>query len=86
MNRGESDTVVEKNRRTFFTQAAAGLGLLALAPGIRLIDLAVGKNDEKAVTGAVRQQPIDELLRLGRSRLDRLDRHRVQRAKFRRGK
>ena len=30
------------------------MGLLALAPGVRLIDLAVGKKDENAVTGAVR--------------------------------
>jgi molybdopterin-containing oxidoreductase family iron-sulfur binding subunit len=55
MKQDPPDTPIGKNRRTFFTQAAAGLGLLALAPGVRLIDLAIGKNDEKAVTGAVRR-------------------------------
>jgi molybdopterin-containing oxidoreductase family iron-sulfur binding subunit len=54
MKQDPADTSIEKDRRTFFTQVAAGLGLLALAPGVRLIDLAVGKNDEQAVTGAVR--------------------------------
>lgn len=58
MKQDPADTSTGKNRRTFFTQAAAGLGLLALAPGVRLIDMAVGgndgKNDERAVTGAVR--------------------------------
>ena len=45
---------IKQTRRTFFTQAAAGLGLLALAPGVRLIELALAKQDEAAVTDAVR--------------------------------
>ena len=54
MKQATPETVLDKKRRSFFTQAAAGIGLLALAPGVRLIDLALGKKDETAVTDSVR--------------------------------
>lgn len=41
-------------RRTFFAQVSAGAALLALAPGFRLIDLAVGKNDDEPARPDVR--------------------------------
>ena len=54
MKHDPPDTGMEKNRRMFFTQVAAGIGLAALAPGVRLIDLALGKNNEQAAAGTVR--------------------------------
>ncbi len=41
-------------RRTFFTQAAAGVAILSLAPGFRLVELAVGKSDDEPVSPSVR--------------------------------
>jgi len=38
------------NRRQFFQQAAAGTALLALAPGVRLVELAAAKEDAAEVT------------------------------------
>ena len=37
-------------RRRFFTQAGAGVALLALAPGVRLAELAMAASDEEPVT------------------------------------
>lgn len=54
MKPASSETHLDKNRRSFFTQAAAGVAVLALAPGVRLIDLALGKKDGAAVTDSVR--------------------------------
>ena len=42
------------NRRAFFTRVSAGVALLALAPGVRLIDLAVGKDNAQPASGDVR--------------------------------
>jgi molybdopterin-containing oxidoreductase family iron-sulfur binding subunit len=42
------------SRRSFFTHVSAGVALLALAPGFRLIDLAVGKNDDEPARPDVR--------------------------------
>ncbi|MEE2803116.1 MAG: 4Fe-4S dicluster domain-containing protein, partial [Pseudomonadota bacterium] len=44
----------DKPRRQFFKQAAAGSALLALAPGVRLIDLALAKQDDEQVTNQAR--------------------------------
>ena len=41
-------------RRRFFTQAGAGVALLALAPGVRLAELAVAASDDEPVTDAHR--------------------------------
>ena len=41
-------------RRRFFTQAGAGVALLALAPGVRLAELAVAASDDELVTDAHR--------------------------------
>ncbi len=54
MKQAPTNAVPDKKRRSFFTQAAAGIALLTLAPGVRLVDLALGKKDETAVTGTVR--------------------------------
>ena len=45
---------MNKNRRTFFTQAAAGVAVLSLAPGFKLVELAVGKDDDQPVSSSVR--------------------------------
>ena len=42
------------DRRAFFTQVSAGIALLALAPGVRLIDLAVGKEDDEPASAEMR--------------------------------
>jgi len=41
-------------RRTFFTQAGVGVALLALAPGVRLVDLAHARAEDEPVTSANR--------------------------------
>jgi len=41
-------------RRAFFTQAGAGVALLALAPGVRLVELALARSDDEPVTSANR--------------------------------
>lgn len=41
-------------RRAFFTQVSAGIALLALAPGVRLIDLAVGKENNEPASAEMR--------------------------------
>ena len=41
-------------RRAFFTQAGAGVALLALAPGVRLVDLAMARTDDKPVSAEQR--------------------------------
>ncbi len=41
-------------RRTFFTQAGVGVALLALAPGVRLVDLALARAEDEPVTSANR--------------------------------
>ncbi len=45
---------MDKARRSFFTYAGSGVALLALAPGVRLIDLVLAKSGDGPVTGAVR--------------------------------
>lgn len=42
------------SRRTFFTQAAAGVAILSLSPGFRLVEFAAGKNDDEPVNNSVR--------------------------------
>lgn len=54
MKQAAAETAINRKRRSFFTQAAGGVALLALAPGVRLIDLALAKKDEAAVTDSVR--------------------------------
>ncbi len=44
----------DNNRRGFFQQAAVGTALLALAPGVRLIELVLAKNDDQSVSGQTR--------------------------------
>ncbi|MBO68619.1 MAG: 4Fe-4S ferredoxin [Acidiferrobacteraceae bacterium] len=44
----------KENRRKFFQTAAAGTALLTLAPGVRLVDLAVAKDDADEVTDNTR--------------------------------
>ena len=41
-------------RRTFFTQASAGVALLALAPGVRLVDLALAREQDEPASATQR--------------------------------
>ena len=45
---------MNKQRRSFFTDVAAGVALLSLAPGFKLVELALAKNDEEPVSSSVR--------------------------------
>lgn len=47
-NKGRHD------RRAFFTRVSAGVALLALAPGVRLIELAAGRQDHEPASSDVR--------------------------------
>jgi len=49
-----TDAPDDGNRRGFFQQAAVGAALLGLAPGVRLIDLALAKNDEETASDRTR--------------------------------
>ena len=45
MKKDESVSLAQ-HRRTFFTQAAAGVSLMALAPGVRLVELAMANSED----------------------------------------
>lgn len=40
----------QKSRRSFFTQASTGVALLALAPGTKLVDMAIAKTEDNPVS------------------------------------
>lgn len=42
------------DRRKFLAAAAAGAGFVAIAPGIRLVEIAAAKPDSEPVTAKVR--------------------------------
>ena len=45
---------IRPSRRAFFEKAVSGLGLLVLAPGVKLVDLAVAKSDAEPVSASTR--------------------------------
>lgn len=54
MQSGKCQTRPGQNRREFFSQVAAGVALFTLAPGVRLLDLALADSEDAAVTNDVR--------------------------------
>lgn len=45
---------MNQSRRTFFTQAAAGVAVLSMAPGFKLVELAIAKSDDGPASNSVR--------------------------------